>query len=343
MSVENGVYEYDLRQVNAPILNQPTRNLSPILQNQDEVNQISLTYHIPKQPSNNNNKKRKNNSNSKFAKQQQTLFLAAADDAGTVRFMEASSTTTSQVLRHDPNAVVTACAFRPHSSRPKKGSTILELASGGTDCTIKLWDAFKPKRPISSYSISTPETESGKPQVCNPPMVYSMSWSKSGNLLAAGLGDGNVNIFSFQNRNLVQTGLLPDGHDASIASVLFPFETNDRVLYSGGSDGNILCWDLGRTVCNCDMDDSSLHTTADPSDLISPSLLQQRSMSIDGNDEEDLIRQTEALSLDKPKILFGLPHGNKINWMTSTSRSKPNTLFVTDTTNDITAYSIPLQ
>ena len=371
LSVENCVYEYDLRQATAPIIvNQPSRDLSPILQNQDEVNQLSLAYHIPKQPnSSNSSKKRKNNKSSKQQKQKQQqeqeqepiLYLAAADDAGTIRFMEASSTASSQVFRHDPNAVVTTCAFRPPqqtTSKTKKGpsSSIFEMVTGGTDCTVQLWDAYKPKRPLSSYSISTPETESGKPQVCNPPFIYSLGYSKSGNLLAAGLGDGNVNIFSFvdNRRRLLLTGLLPDGHDSSIASVLFPFETNDRVLYSGGSDGKILCWDLGRTVCNNATADSSSSSTTttptfttDPTTLFSSSLLQTTTTTTTNDD--DLIQQTEtllSLVVDKPKILFGLPHGNKINWMASTTTktsSLQSTLFVADTTNDITAYSIPLQ
>lgn len=172
--------------------------------------------------------------------------------------------------------------------------------------------------------------------MCNPPMVYSLNWSPSGNLLAAGLGDGNVNIFAIENRNLVQTGLLPDGHDSSVASVLFPSFCNnktERVLFSGGSDGTVLCWDLGANVCH------NSTPSKHPQDLFAPSLLQQQanSKSVDGG----LIKQTEELTLvDKPQILFGIGNGGKINWM-ETSQS-PSTLFVADTTNDITAYTIPL-
>jgi WD40 repeat protein len=133
LSVENSVYEYDLRRVTSPIIQQPTRDLSPILQNQDEVNQISLAFHTPKPPKTKQKK-------SKIIPRPK-LYLAASDDAGSLRFMETSSTTTSQVLKHDPNAVVPACAFRP----PLLKGGSLEIASGGTDCTIKLWDAFKPK------------------------------------------------------------------------------------------------------------------------------------------------------------------------------------------------------
>jgi hypothetical protein len=50
-------------------------------------------------------------------------------------------------------AVVPTCAFRPRSSsssssHPNKASSSsssLELATGGTDCKIHLWDPFRPK------------------------------------------------------------------------------------------------------------------------------------------------------------------------------------------------------
>eukprot|EP00980_Cylindrotheca_fusiformis_P017906 scaffold5682_cov140-Cylindrotheca_fusiformis.AAC.17 len=195
---------------------------------------------------------------------------------------------------------------------------------------------YYPRRPISSFAISTPETEAGKPQVCNPPMVYSLDWSPSGNLLAAGLGDGSVNIFAIENRTLVQTGLLPDGHDSSVASVLFPSfcnDTTERVLFTGGSDGAVLCWDLGASVCEKSKD------SKDPQDLFPSGLLQQQGASRKSS-SKDLVQQTEDLSLEKPEILFGIGNGGKINWMETSKR--PSTLFVADTTNDITAYTIPM-
>lgn len=132
--MENSVLEYDLRKATSPILNQPTRNLTPILQNQDEVNQVTLVYHTSKAPKGKKKGNKKQTKNVGDTK----LYLAASDDAGTIRFMDSASTS-SQVLHHDENAVVPAVTFRPGT----KGN--LELASGGTDCQVMLWDAFKPK------------------------------------------------------------------------------------------------------------------------------------------------------------------------------------------------------
>ena len=149
--------EYDLRNTTGPIVTSPTRDLSQILQNQDEVNQLAIRtyYNKPKQPS-----KKKGKSNKRVSASgagagadgyrsnaTAELWIAAADDAGTIRFMESQSSQ-SQILHHDPNgvAVVPTCAFRPSMGTTwNKGSSSLELASGGTDCKIHLWDLLKPK------------------------------------------------------------------------------------------------------------------------------------------------------------------------------------------------------
>jgi WD40 repeat protein len=173
-------------------------------------------------------------------------------------------------------------------------------------------------------------------------MVHSLAWSASGRLLAAGLGDGNIPIFSMENRTLVQTGYLPEGHDSSVAHVCFPnfCGGSERILLSGGSDGAILCWDIGPNVL--DSKDPVV-----PSQIFPESLLSQRrdrddSMMMDEQPMDELqglSRRTQELSLDQPKILFGIPHGRKVNWMTTSKQS----VFVADTSNDITAYTIPLQ
>jgi WD repeat-containing protein 53 len=223
------------------------------------------------------------------------------------------------------------------------------------------------RKPIASYTIrpvmEEAEKETSKPQVCNPPMVYTLAWSPSGRLLASGLGDGNCYIFSVEQRSLVQVGLLTSGHDDSVASILFPsFATaasfpspcndkpslnnnnntvewipshqgNERVVLSAGSDGAIFCWDLGSLLVGGAGD------KWDPSMLFAASLLEEKKKKTNDNISNSL----DDLSLlvgDKPKILFGIPHGSKPNWMVS--RRHPATLFVADTSNDITAYTIPL-
>jgi WD40 repeat protein len=165
-------------------------------------------------------------------------------------------------------------------------------------------------------------------------MVYSLAWSPSGRLLAAGLGDGNIPIFSIENRSLVQTGYLPDGHDSSVASVLFPEfgKTNERLVVSGGSDGAILCWDIGPNVME-------VSTMEDPKGLFTETFLGGSPSSDDPMAVDDISRKTEELSFGKPKILFGIPHEKKMNWMTTSDQC----IFVADTSADITAYQLPLR
>lgn len=151
LTVEQNVYEYDLRKATGPIIQEYTSNLTGILQNQDEVNQLALAWYS--KPSSQSNKgKRKGKSGSGGGKKREqtwsppSLYIAAADDAGTVRFME-TKTDKSQILHHDTNgvAVVPTCTFRPSPSSSFSSKRGLELASGGTDCRIHLWDLLKPK------------------------------------------------------------------------------------------------------------------------------------------------------------------------------------------------------
>lgn len=164
LSMEHVVLEYDLRMASGPIVSAPTRDLSQTLQNQDEINQLSAIYFSkPTNTSSNNGRpsqkskrgKGKGGSNNKnssggggissSSSSPPELFLAAADDAGTIRFMEYQSSQ-SQILHHDPNgvAVVPTCTFRPNGTMGTSHKS-LELASGGTDCKIHLWDLQKPK------------------------------------------------------------------------------------------------------------------------------------------------------------------------------------------------------
>jgi len=195
LGVENVVLEYDLRNADAPIIfAEPTNDWGRVLQNQDEVNQIGLAYYS-KNNNNNNTKKKKNqkkkggggggggngNGNGNKKRQQSSknsnmttivgdednsggsLYLAACDDAGKVRWTEASSfdqsnnnNNSSTILHHDIHgvAVVPACAFRPNNNN----GVGLELASGGTDCKIQLWDIVRPKYVL--YKMKTKKKRS---------------------------------------------------------------------------------------------------------------------------------------------------------------------------------------
>lgn len=199
-----------------------------------------------------------------------------------------------------------------------------------------------------THSVNTDSSGKSKPQVCNPPLIHSLSWSPSGESLAAGLGDGSIGIFSVEHRQLVQTGLLSKGaHDSSVVSVVYPnftVESADRVLCSAGSDGKLYFWDLGTMMTLSgwrdeweDKDDNNHLTENDEiANLFSKFLSIQRTEDIN--------------AVGKPQKLFQICHGQKLNWVTrgttsssSTCNSKNDTIFVADTFADITCYTIPMR
>jgi WD40 repeat protein len=205
--------------------------------------------------------------------------------------------------------------------------------------------------------------------------VYSLAWSPDGESLSAGLGDGTIGVFGMHNRSLVQRhGLVgrrssSDGtvvqtyaHESSVASVVYPCfsaSTANRILCSGGSDGNLVVWDLGNLdddVGEWDDDDANGETNKgeltkvddDVSKLFSPDLLRELS----GESDDASAATTTTTTTTTPKILFEIPHGEKINWVTPATSSssssdndnvdsRRNTFFVADTSPDITSYTMP--
>ena len=327
LSVGNRIYGYDLRNAKSPIIRECDICLSGIMENEDEINQIVFSG------TGGNGKVR----------------IAAADDCGDVRVSDAVPYKLSpggktsndkrqkqrcQVLQHakDGSAMATCAAFRPRCSGQ-------DLVTGGTDCAIHLWDISRPRRP--SYSVHISGDDTGASQVCNPPMVFDLSFSPSGKFLAAGLGDGTVSILGIKGRVLQEKCRLRDAHSRSVASVIYPsfgcdssshVAANDRLLVSGGSDGKLYLWDVGSSVAG--------------SSAVEPSTW------LVGCENGELDRNMASLSLDEkaekkedseqPKILFGVPHGEKINNITSSTSHETalsSSVFVADTSFNITAYT----
>ena len=161
-------------------------------------------------------------------------------------------------------------------------------------------------------------------------MVHSLSWSLSGRLLAAGLGDGTCMILRLDGKRVIENFRLKH-HDACVACVHFPkfgCKTSkhkaaaDRLLISAGNDGALFVWDLGTRAGG--------EGVMDPTTMLHDGLLC------------NLPPQRDDLKTEK--VLFGIPHGEKPNWLVSSSSycpTLPNSLFVADTTPDITAYILP--
>lgn len=337
-SVENSVYGYDLRKASSPIVIEPSIDLSGLLEAPDDVNQIAFS---PVRDSATTPTSSKKGNRKKAQSSQTPIHLAAVDDGGTVRVTAdwALNTISSErsgnkrVFCHGTDAMVTSLSFAPKNSTNKH-----YLASGGTDCCINIYDIamLQQTKPVVSISISN--TEAGANQVCNPPFVHSLEYSPSGRLLAAGLGDGSIALVQGQ----VVTARLEDAHTGSVASCLFPAWRNDssaitahdRLLCSIGNDGCIVMWDLGATI--------SGEKATNPSDLL-------QIMSVEALEEEKMQNMSlqDKEEFDQPKTLFAFQHAaGKPNWMVSGRAHDPifpSSIFVADTSNEISIYTIPVQ
>ena len=325
LAMGNSVYGYDLRLADKPIWSHPSADLS-FMGAEDEINQIAfapLAASLQKK----NKKGKKTPCSSRDTKH----IIASVDDAGSVRVTDTielpeagEAKAKSRTYRHGD--MVTSLAFRP---RVKNGA---ELASGGTNCQIQLWDVTKERsRPWSTITI--PNSDAGANQVCNPPMVNSLNWSPSGRLLVASLGDGSIGVLQAENRSLVMVERIEDAHSGAVASTIFPRWQNssmtvnaqDRLLCSSGNDGAVVLWDMGSSLCG--------NKAQDPSEMF---------FGTDDGKCIDASMQSMELA-EQPKALFAWNHGAKPNWMVSSNGQDPafpSSLFIADTTNEISVYTV---
>jgi WD40 repeat protein len=111
-------------------------------------------------------------------------------------------------------SALTAAAFAPGGKR---------LVSGGTDCSLRLWD-----------------TAQGKPvwNVANDsrvfPPITALAWAPDGNRLASAGEDGVVRLWEVASR----TAVLLRGHKLPIKALAF--SPDGRLLASGAGKGNLM-------------------------------------------------------------------------------------------------------
>jgi len=186
--------------------------------------------------------------------------------------------------------------------------------------------------------------------------------------LASGLGDGTIGIFEINNRTLIQNQLLIGrgssnsdvscdemhfAHNSSVVSVVFPCfssSTDDRIFCSAGTDGQIVFWDLGDEQWSNEEENLNYETNNTYIDVVAQlfhaNLLQ--GLNNHNNETAGTIHTNTMITKHKnyqPTILFEIPHKKKINWVTkatATDQMRNNdTIFVADTSPDITSYTIP--
>jgi hypothetical protein len=169
-----------------------------------------------------------------------------------------------------------------------------------------------------------------------------------------------------EGRKLVEKCRLRGGHDAAVASVLFPqfggvdsshVVAEDRLMVTGGNDGSIMLWDLGSRLASQAVDPCTMFVDCVASTCADH--VQQKdgnartgvddamkSMSLSKSSEKDdgIGRNSCEKKSYEPEILFGVKHGKKPNYIESSRASNaafPSSLFVADTSHEITVYSFP--
>jgi WD40 repeat protein len=327
------------------------------------------------------------------------------------------------VLRHadaGSMAIASCGAFRPRrgggggggkKKRNNNDAAASHLATAGTDCAVKLWDVGAGnggggrggarRRPASAVGVGPRPAGGGDSspaaRLWNPPYVHSLSWSPSGRLLAAGVGDGSVALMRAEGHRLVEVarfGSEGGGHASAVAAVRFPCfgrsaptsdddddddddddggghdgrtaaaapkadrrrekmgggegdaeeeEEEDRLLISAGNDGNLIFWDLGSDVAGCGGgDDRPPHPRSYLGRLSSSSSAPPPEGGGDGGGPAAMRRHSRKSS---PRVLFRIAHGRKPNWIAcgrSCDDALPSSVFVADTTNDVSVYTLPM-
>lgn len=112
------------------------------------------------------------------------------------------------------------------------------LASGDVANTVQLWDMTNEVSPAveirqSVYTLIAQEEPVSGPKA----LVWQVTFSPDGTLLAAASGDGKIRIWDVESGSLVATLA---GHSKAATSVAF--SPDGRWLASGGLDGKVILW-----------------------------------------------------------------------------------------------------
>ncbi|KAG2177639.1 hypothetical protein INT44_008153 [Umbelopsis vinacea] len=194
-------------------------------------------------------------------------FLCTADDRGEVKVIDLESHKLYKQFRSKHKNLCMAACFRP--KKP------WELWSGGMDNTICQWDISRGSM-VTSYD--TNQTDPSAHQMVNPPFVYSLRISHDGTWVAAGLGDGSVQVLKLEPKSKkVSLKRLNDAHGTLVNSLAYVNPSTEPLLWSGSANGQLALWNL-----------DSLETEAP---------IQQSKMAI------AKLNCIEALNIDQSQIL----------------------------------------
>ncbi|KAI9592933.1 WD40-repeat-containing domain protein [Syncephalis fuscata] len=205
----NKVHTFDLR--NASMVITESKNILDF--SKDEINQIVID--------------------------QKGRFMATADDNGDVRVFDIQSQRPYKQMRSVHKNICLGVTFRPKAP--------YEVISAGLDNQVIVWDITRGS-PSTVFDMNTElsasnEVEENKSttQLVNPPLAHTVATSMDGQLLAAGVGTGDVLVWQSMRNKQWQLRQRYNGHCSAVACVEFAKYTPD-VLISGGNDGQLAIW-----------------------------------------------------------------------------------------------------
>ncbi|KAI9499328.1 WD40-repeat-containing domain protein [Zychaea mexicana] len=170
-------------------------------------------------------------------------YLATADDQGEVKVIDLERHKPYKKLVKKHDNICMAVRFR--AKKP------WEVWSGGLDCRLFQWD-FSRGVPVNGYDTNANEASSA--QMFNPPFVYSIDTSPTGNWVAAGLGDCSIQVLgevggSKKKKKQTCHARLMDAHTNLVNCLCFlPQGQEDgssfEQLLSGSANGILARWEL---------------------------------------------------------------------------------------------------
>ncbi|GAX27490.1 hypothetical protein FisN_23Hh044 [Fistulifera solaris] len=313
-----------------------------IFESIDEINQI-----IVASPSSNRlpleqKQKKHHKKNKKAAAVDSKIIptMACADDTGQVNMWrhhrnrrpensitDGSCTSLSfqqcRTLQHNADTLVLSCALDEQDKY---------LVTGTSDCCVRIW-SWTTGQLLSQSSVTAVQQEQS--QLCNPPMIHSLTWMPSFPCFVAGCGDGSLAIGNTQGVWLSRVDM---AHGAAIAACC-PFAAKEwGCLASTGNDGRIVLWDMQSLLwsfkSNARNDDRKPSTScrewlfgSDPNS----SIKHEQEISTLNDAMESWSLQQE------PQTLLAWDHGKKPNDMVHASETA---LLLADISPDITMYTI---
>jgi WD40 repeat protein len=253
-------------------------------------------------------------------------FAACCDDSGEIKIYDLRQRRLYRTLRRSHTNICSSAQFHPQQES--------KLVSGGLDTYLILWDFSRAKA-----LDRVPLMEAYKDrQFLNPPLVHSVSFSHSGNVVAAALGDGSIGLFCIQGKQCLQHMCDLKAHAMSASQVVaLPLLEQGNLFASGGNDGKILTWDVTGIAL---MAEQNIGLTKKKSRKKKGKKgikkTQEQSM------KESICASGEGGS-ENPEVdshlVQSISHGSKINWLAAGSWSDTNVLLVADQTANISVYT----